>query len=132
MFTVSDELRSMTKLTTTSLRGLERYPAPILKSAMRPHTPSKVVSFRLIGTPETVCPVASWIILPLNWLSTPQRAEIVKRCRKSLGSTAGTGCDGVPAWTAMRTASVRVTSMRSPTLSPTKMLGSVVSSRRPA
>ena len=54
--------------------------------AMRPYTSSKVVSSRLIVSPARR-PVALWIILPLNWLSTPNRTEKVRRFRKSLGST---------------------------------------------
>ena len=33
------------------------------------------------GRPPVVRPVASWIILPLNWLSHPNRTETVRRFR---------------------------------------------------
>jgi hypothetical protein len=95
-----------------------------LNIAIRPYTSSKVVSSRLIGTPPVVAPVDCLIILPLNWLSIPNCTANVRRFRS-------VSCAGVPSrCTVTVSASVLVTSTRSPTLSAWRIAGSVVSSRR--
>ena len=72
-----------------------------------------------------VRPVADSIILPLNWLSRPNSAEMVKRWRRSSGA-AGAAAP----WNDRRVASLHTTSTRSPGRRFDRTLASVVSSRR--
>ena len=65
------------------------------------------------------------MILPLNWLSTPNSAEMVKRCRRSSGA-AGAAAP----WNDSRVASLHTTSTRSPGRRFDRTLASVASSRR--
>ena len=72
-----------------------------------------------------VRPVADSITLPLNELSRPNRAEMVKRCRSS-SAAAGAAAP----WNDSRVASLHTTSTRSPGRTFDRTLASVESSSR--
>ena len=116
-----------TKLITASVRGVSAVADANLEYR---HAAVHVVVARVIEVDRhaggRLPGRASWIMSPVNWLSHPQRTATVKRFRKASVAFTVT-C--VRCSTARRTASVRVTSTRSPTLSPAMTWASVVSSQ---